>query len=72
MVIDFGHIKRSIDGLIFFCNRRLSFLFYELKNIAKTRGHRVSVPQQAASEMGVGLPQPACRSRLQTAIGGFG
>jgi len=28
----------------------------------------VSVPQQAASEMGVGLPQPACRSRLQTAI----
>lgn len=31
----------------------------------------VSVPQQAASEMGVGLPQPACRSRLQTAVSGF-
>jgi len=28
----------------------------------------VSVPQQAASEMGDGLPQPACRSRLQTAV----
>jgi hypothetical protein len=32
----------------------------------------VSVPQQVTLEMGVGLPQPACRSRLQTAIGGFG
>ncbi len=32
----------------------------------------VSVPQQAASEMGVGLPQPACRSRLQTTVSGFG
>jgi hypothetical protein len=42
MVIDFGHIKRSIDGLIFSCNRRLSFLFHELKDIAKTRGHRVT------------------------------
>ncbi len=30
--------------------------------------HDVSVPQQAASEMGVGLPQPACRSRLQTTV----
>ncbi len=26
------------------------------------------MPQQAASEMGVGLPQPACRSRLQTTV----
>ncbi len=32
----------------------------------------VSVPQQAALEMGVGLPQPACRSRLQTTVSGFG
>ena len=32
----------------------------------------VIVPQQAASEMGVGLPQPAYRSRLQTAVSGFG
>ena len=34
--------------------------------------HDVSVPQQAVSEMGVGLPQPAYRSRLQTAVSGFG
>jgi len=34
--------------------------------------HNASVPQQAASEMGVGLPQPAYRSRLQTAVSGFG
>jgi hypothetical protein len=32
----------------------------------------VIVPQQAALEMGVGLPQPAYRSRLQTAVSGFG
>jgi len=32
----------------------------------------ISVPQQAVSEMGVGLPQPAYRSRLQTAVSGFG
>ena len=30
--------------------------------------YEVSVPQQAALEMGVGLPHPACKSRLQTAI----
>jgi hypothetical protein len=34
--------------------------------------HNVSVPQQAVSEMGVGLPQPVYRSRLQTALSGFG
>jgi hypothetical protein len=34
--------------------------------------HNVSVPQQAASEMGVGFLQPACRSSLQTTVSGFG
>jgi hypothetical protein len=40
--------------------------------ILRLLDHNVSVPQQAASEMGVGLPQPAYRSRLQTAVSGFG
>ena len=31
----------------------------------------ISVPQQAALEMGEGLPPPACRSRWQTTVNGF-
>ena len=32
----------------------------------------ISVPQEAAWEMGDGPPQPACRSRLQTTVSGVG
>jgi len=32
----------------------------------------ISVPQKAAQEMGVGPPQSACRSRLQTTVSGLG
>jgi hypothetical protein len=35
--------KRSINGPIVSCNRRLNFLFHELKNTAIFRLHRVSI-----------------------------
>src|ERR1700760_1280170 len=49
----------------------------DLRRRRKGRGGRSwyvdeSVPQQAAWEMGVGPPQPACRSRLQTTVSGVG
>jgi putative transposase len=56
-------------------HRKFSYL---LRDIKITRANQVwmvdiSAPQQAAWEMGVGLPQPPiCRNWLQTAVSGCG
>ena len=44
----------------------------EVTDVNQVWASDISVPQQAAGEMGEGLPQPACRSRLQTTVSGYG
>jgi len=50
---------------------------YLLRNVTVSRVNQVwaadiSVPQQAAREMGVGPPESPCRRRFQTTVSGCG
>jgi hypothetical protein len=82
-MIDTFHFLRILNPMLYTKFRKI-FTFWQIFEVEYFHQssnlmfvvsfwlHNVSVPQQAVSEMGVGLPQPACRSRLQTAVSGFG
>ena len=66
---------KNSEKIFIFCLIFEVMCFHQSSNltfVVSKWSHNVTVPQQAASEMGVGLPQPAYRSRLQTAVSGFG